>query len=68
MIVANLKIPCQDCLHKYQCDEKRLACAQFRYFVNTGYVSEVAQRTPTRKIYAEIFYKEPIMPKKETTI
>jgi hypothetical protein len=60
--------PCQDCLHKYQCDEKRLACAQFRYFVNTGYVSEVAHREPTRKIYAEVFYKEPIIKTRSETL
>jgi hypothetical protein len=60
-------IPCNDCSHKYQCDEKRLACAQFRYFVNTGYVSQASHCEPTRNIYADVFYKESIIkPRSET--
>jgi len=58
--------PCQDCQHKYQCDEKRLACSQFRFFVNTGAISEAIHRNPTRKIYMEVFHTEPQMIKKET--
>jgi hypothetical protein len=54
--------PCIGCAHKYKCDAERLACAQFRYFVNTSYLSDVAHRVPTREIYVDIFYKEPAMP------
>jgi hypothetical protein len=59
------KEPCIGCSHKYKCDAERLACAQFRYFVNTSYLSDVAHRVPTREIYIDIFYKEPAMPRKE---
>jgi hypothetical protein len=57
---------CADCSHKYKCDAERLACPQFRFFVNTGRLSEAAYKTPTRKIYIEIFHSEPLMtPRKE---
>jgi hypothetical protein len=63
---SNAVEPCVGCEHKYKCDAERLACAQFRYFVNTSYLSDVAHRTPTRAIYMDIFYKEPEMnPRKE---
>ena len=58
--------PCQDCQHKYKCDEQRLACSQFRFFVNTGAISESIHRVPTRKIYIDIFHTEPQMIRKET--
>jgi hypothetical protein len=59
--------PCIDCSHKYKCDAERLACRQFRYFVDTGRISEAMHRVPTRGIYIDIFYKEPsIFTKKET--
>ena len=60
-------IPCNDCQHRYRCDEQRLACSQFRYFVNTGFVSQASHCEPTRKIYAELFYKEPEMPPRKET-
>ena len=56
------KEPCTGCSHKYKCEAERLACAQFRYFVNTGYISEAAHKNPTREIYIDVFYKEPAMP------
>lgn len=62
------KGPCTNCLLKYKCEAERLACAQFRYFVNTSYISDIANKTPTRKIYADIFYNEPIMPKKKEPV
>lgn len=63
---SNAVEPCTNCPHKYKCDAERLACAQFRYFVNTSYISKVAERIPTREIYIDIFYKEPDMtPRKE---
>ena len=59
--------PCEDCNHKYRCDEQRLACSQFNFFVNTGRKPESLHREPTRKIYIDIFHTEPeIKPKKET--
>jgi hypothetical protein len=58
--------PCEECQHKYKCEEKRLACSQFRYFVNTGAISEAISRMPTRKIYVDIFYTELQMHRKET--
>jgi len=58
--------PCENCAHKYKCDEQRLACQQFRFFVNTGAISEAAHRRPTREIYADIFYTNPYMKRKET--
>jgi hypothetical protein len=60
-------ILCTDCPHKYKCEEQRLACAQFRYFVNTGLVSQASYRNPTRKIYAEIFYTDPEMSRRKET-
>lgn len=57
--------PCVNCEHKYKCDEQRLACAQFRFFVNTSYISEVAHRVPTREIYMDIFHTEPKMVRRE---
>lgn len=58
--------PCVGCSHKYKCDAERLACTQFRYFVNTGFNSDVEHRMPTRAIYIDIFHNEPQMtPRKE---
>ena len=60
--------PCIDCKLKYKCDAERLACTQFRYFVDTGRTSEAMYRYPTRAIYIDLFHKEPAMPpRKETT-
>lgn len=61
------KEPCTDCALKYKCDAERLACPQFRYFVNTGYVSEAAHKEPTRAIYFDIFHREPAMPPRSVT-
>jgi hypothetical protein len=57
--------PCQECKHKYKCDEQRLACTQFRFFVNTGRMPQSIHKEPTRAIYFDVFYREPVMtPKK----
>jgi hypothetical protein len=64
--VINLNSPCQDCAHKYKCDGQRLACQQFRVFVNTGAISKAAFINPTREIYADVFYTNPFMNRKET--
>jgi len=60
------KEPCTNCSHKYKCEAERLACSQFRFFVETGRLSEATYRTPTRAIYIDVFYKELSMGKKET--
>jgi hypothetical protein len=59
--------PCADCSDKYKCDAERLACPQFRYFVNTGFISEATHKVPTRAIYVDIFYKEPSIFTKKVT-
>lgn len=59
------KTLCEDCAHKYRCDADRLACSQFRFFVNTGQVSGAEGRVPTRAIYIDVFHTEPSMGRKE---
>jgi len=57
---------CENCGHKYKCDAQRLACPQFKFFVDTGHISEATHRAPTRAIYIELFHTEPAMtPRKE---
>lgn len=56
------KTLCEDCAHKYRCDADRLACTQFRFFVNTGRMPVDSARYPTREIYYDVFYSEPHMP------
>jgi len=51
--------PCFNCNKKYKCDAQRMACAEFRYFVNTGYTSVTQNRMPSREIYVEVFYTDP---------
>jgi hypothetical protein len=57
--------PCIDCAHKYKCDAERLACRQFRFFVETGRSSEAEHRVPTRAIYIDVFHNEPVMTRRE---
>lgn len=60
--------PCVDCESKYKCDAERLACAEFKFFVNTSYASKTGDFNPTRAIYIEIFYKDPDMLTKKVRI
>jgi hypothetical protein len=64
-LLPKQKEPCINCSHKYKCEAERLACSQFRFFVETGRVSEAIHHSPTRAIYIDVFYKEPTMGKKE---
>jgi len=59
--------PCIDCRHKYRCDADRMACENFRFFVNTGHSHKTLSRWPSREIYIDLFHKEPTMTRKETT-
>ena len=61
------KEPCTNCAHKYKCDAERLACPQFRFFVQTGRVSEAEHKQPTRAIYIDLFHTEPAMPPRSVT-
>jgi hypothetical protein len=54
--------PCRKCSLQYRCDEGRLACTQFRFFVNNGYMPVDSARYPTREVYIDIFHNEPAMP------
>jgi len=57
--------PCQKCSLQYQCDANRLACTQFRFFVNTGRMPVDSARYPTREIYIDVFHNEPAMTRRE---
>lgn len=63
-----MKEPCVDCKKKYHCDEQKLACGEFRFFVNTGYRSVSQTRFPSREIYVEIFNTPPSMTPTKTRI
>jgi hypothetical protein len=54
--------PCKNCSLQYRCDANRLACTQFRFFVNTGRMPVDTARYPTREIYIDLFHNEPAMP------
>ena len=60
--------PCQGCKLKYKCDAERLACTQFRFFVETGRLSDAPYRYPTRAIYMDVFHKEPAMPPRKEIV
>jgi hypothetical protein len=51
--------PCTDCPLKYKCEEQRLACTQFRLFVEKGVVVTDTHRNPTRAVYIDVFYTGP---------
>jgi hypothetical protein len=59
---------CANCSHKYKCDAEHLACPQFKFFVDTGRVSEATHRVPTRAIYIELFHTEPAMPPRKEIV
>jgi hypothetical protein len=59
--------PCIDCKLKYKCDGERLACDQFKFFVDTGRLPNARDRFPTRAIYIDLFHKEPTMTRRAET-
>jgi hypothetical protein len=56
-----MKDPCLDCDKKYKCDALRMACPEFKFFVETGRYSVTQNRTPSRAVYVELFYTDPTM-------
>jgi hypothetical protein len=46
--------PCEGCPHAVRCRDG-LACAALQLFVQTGRISEIAPRQPTRQIYERLF-------------
>jgi hypothetical protein len=50
--IINEQTPCDGCVHKQACKEKRLACYAFALYVNDGRVDWSVPRKPTRRIYS----------------
>ena len=46
-------IPCDGCIHKPKCKEKRLACNAFALYVYNGGVNWDIPRLPTRRTYSQ---------------
>jgi len=51
------RTPCQDCKQRPNCAAKRLACADYSYYVNSGKVQRL-MRAPSRRRYENIMRAE----------
>jgi len=50
--------PCDDCLHKYRCEEQLMACRVFSGYVVRGTFNPDAPRIPSYLMYENIFVKD----------
>jgi hypothetical protein len=51
----NEPCPCDNCHHKYKCEESKLACRSFCYFVIKGVFNPEAPKVPTKEEFNRVF-------------
>jgi len=57
-MMEQYKSPCKGCEQYHACAIHEVACEQYQWFVESGEIELALPKSPTRKIFMEVYFEE----------